>query len=110
MKKDPRIFLQHILESIDKIEEFTSKIRLKDFLELAQVQDAVIRRLEIIGEAAKNIPADFKKKHPNIPWAEMAKTRDKLIHGYFGVDLELTWDIIENDLPALRKKIERLKV
>ena len=108
MKKDPNIFLRHILESIERIDEFTRSISRKQFLNSVQIQDAVIRRLEIIGEAAKNIPNEFKKKYPNIPWAEMAKTRDKLIHGYFGVDLELTWDIVNKDLPDLENKIREV--
>lgn len=80
----------------------------ENFLKSVQLQDAVIRRLEIIGEAAKNIPAEFRKKHADIPWSEMARTRDKLIHGYFGVDLDLTWDITKRDLPGLKNKLRGL--
>ena len=70
--------------------------------------DAVIRNLEIIGEAVKNISPEFRKKHLGIPWSKIAKTRDKLIHKYFGVDLELTWDIIKKDLPDLKEKIKNI--
>lgn len=105
MKKDITIFLEHILDSIDKIEEFTKDTTEEQFYNSVQLQDSVIRRIEIIGEASKNIPDDFKKIHENIPWSEMAKTRDKLIHGYFGVDLNLTWGIVQNDLPDLKTKI-----
>ncbi len=104
MKKDNRIFLQHILECIDKIEEFTNKISENDFMKSVQIQDAVIRRLEIIGEAAKNLSSNFRQKHPHIPWNQMARMRDKLIHGYFGVDLMTVWEVIEEDLPDLKKK------
>lgn len=108
MKKDAGVFIAHILESMQLIGEFTKGISKEKFLKSVQLQDAIIRRLEIIGEAAKNLPEEFRKRHTAIPWSEMARTRDKLIHGYFGVDLDLTWDIVKKDLPALKRKISRL--
>lgn len=108
MKKDVEIFLEHILESIAKIEEFTKGISRREFRKSVQLQDAVIRRLEIIGEAAKNVPKSFRKKYSDLPWSEMARTRDKLIHGYFGVDIDLTYDIIKKDLPELKDKISNI--
>lgn len=90
MKKDIGIFIQHILESIERIDEFTKDLSRENFLDSAQLQDAIIRRQGIIGEATKNVPAEFRKKHTEVPWSEIARTRDKLIHGYFGVDLDLT--------------------
>lgn len=108
MKKDIGIFLKHILESIERIEEFTKGVSKEKFLDSVQLQDAVIRRLEIIGEAVKNIPQDFRNKHADVPWNEIARTRDKLIHGYFGVDLTLTLDIVKKDLPELKKKIKKI--
>ncbi len=108
MKKNVDVFLKHILESIDRIEEFTKEVSKEHFLDSVQLQDAVIRRIEVIGEASKNVPSDFRKRHEEIPWNEMVRTRDKLIHGYFGIDLDLTWDIIKYDLPALKKKIRKL--
>lgn len=109
MRKDPKIFLLHILESIEKIEEFTKGITKKEFFKSIKTQDAVIRRLEIIGEATKNLPKEFTQKHPEVPWGELARMRDKLIHGYFGVDLNLTFKIIKEDLPDLKKKILKVK-
>lgn len=108
MKKDAKIFLKHIAESIEKIMEFTSGMDKDGFKNSIITQDAVMRRLEIIGEAAKNTPLDFQKKYSDIPWNEMAKTRDKLIHGYFGVDIDLTWDIIKNDIPEIETKINAI--
>ncbi len=103
--KDPEVFIKHIIDSIEKVEDFTYNKTRDDFLGNVQLQDATIRRIEIIGEASKNIPEDFKRQYPDVLWSEMARTRDKLIHGYFGVDLELTWDIIEHDLPELKEKM-----
>ena len=108
MKKDPKIFLQHILESIERIEEFTKNISKEDFLKSTETQDAVIRRLEIIGEATKNLPKGFIQKYPEIPCGELARLRDKLIHGYFGVDLNLTFEIVNKDLPKLKKQISKI--
>lgn len=108
MKKDPKIFLRHILESIKKIEEFTRGVSRDEFFDLIQVQDAVIRRIEIIGEATKNLPEKFRQKHKDVPWSELARTRDKLIHGYFGIDLDLTFDIVRRDLPKLKEKVSKI--
>lgn len=106
MKKDDSIFLKHILESICKIEKFTKGITKSGFIKSVKTQDAVIRRLEIIGEATKNLSSYFKGKYTDVPWSEIARMRDKLIHGYFGVDLNITWSVVKNDLPSLKKKIE----
>ena len=90
MKKNVNIFLEHILEAINLIEEYIKNKEKSDFLKSKQLQDPVIRRIEIIGGAIKNIPNDFKGSHENIPWKEITGMRDILIHQYFGVDLELT--------------------
>jgi len=89
MKKDVNIFLSHILESIENIESFSKNISRNEFMKERFNQNAIVRELEIIGEASKNIPDDFKKEHSNINWKEIVGTRDKLIHHYFGVDLEI---------------------
>ncbi len=82
MKKDVKIFLLHIIESIERIEDYIEGMSREDFMENIQVQDAVLRRLEIIGEAVKNIPQDFRKEYSQIPWKQIAGTRDILIHEY----------------------------
>ena len=108
MKKDVNIFLNHILESIKLIEKFIKGKSKKEFLDSIQLQDSIIRRLEIISEAVKNLPSDFKNKHKNIAWKKVGGLRDILIHHYFGVDLDLTWDVIKRDLPNLKEKIKNI--
>ena len=108
MKKDPTIFLHHILESISLAEGYLREISQEEFLKDLVRQDAVIRRIEIMGEAVKNIPEDIKKKHPFIPWKKIAGMRDKIIHEYFGIDLKLVWNVAQKDLPLLKKQIQEL--
>jgi len=108
MRKDPKIFIKHILESIKYIEEYTKGISKDDFLRSTQIQDAVIRRLEIIGEATKNIPLGWKETHSEVPWRRIAGIRDILIHEYFGIDFDLLWNVVKKDLPDLKQKISRI--
>ncbi|MBN1191477.1 MAG: DUF86 domain-containing protein [Dehalococcoidales bacterium] len=105
MKKDLNTFIIHILESISLIESYTMQVSKEDFLKSRQVQDAVMRRLEIIGEATKNIPNSYRKDNPDVPWREIVGMRDILIYEYFGVDLELTWKTVQEDLPFLKKRL-----
>ena len=107
-KRDTRVFLEDILESIEKIEEYTTDVNEEEFYENTFVQDAVIRRLEIIGEAVKNIPDDFRVKYPDIPWRQIAGMRDVLIHAYFGVNLRRVWKVIKEDIPELKLKILKI--
>jgi len=108
MKKDTKFFIEHILESIRLIEAYTKQVSKEDFFETVYIQDAVIRRLEIIGEAVKNILPEVRDKYQDVPWREIAGMRDVLIHEYFGVDLDLTWRVIKRDLPELKQKLARI--
>lgn len=109
MKKDPEIFLEHILESIDLIQDYTAHKTITDFIKSVQLQDSIIRRIEIIGEAVKNLPDDVKNNYPEVPWKKIAGMRDVLIHEYFGIDLELTWQVVQKDIPDLKRKIMKIK-
>ncbi len=106
MNKEARIFLLDIKECIEKIEEYMDNINKEQFFIETKVQDAILRRIEIIGEASKNIPAEFRETHPHVPWSKMARTRDRMIHAYFGINLERVWVIVKDDLPDLKKKIK----
>jgi len=108
MKKEPKIFLQHILESIEKIEEYAKNVTEKEFFDDYEKQDAIVKRLEIIGEAVKNLPDSLKNKHPNVPWKNIAGTRDILIHEYFGIDTDLIWEIVRKNIPRLKKQIIKI--
>lgn len=108
MKKDPEVFIEHILESIELIENYTANKTISDFIESVQLQDSIIRRIEIIGEAVKNLPAEVKSNYPDVPWKKIAGMRDVLIHEYFGIDLELTWQVVQKDIPDLKR--ENLKI
>jgi len=107
MTKDPRVYLAHILECIQKIERFTAKGK-NSFLQEAMIQDAVLRNFEVIGEAAKRLEDPYRQAHPEIPWRALAGLRDALIHQYEGIDLERVWAIVENDLPGLKRVIASL--
>lgn len=108
MKKNVSVYLNDILESIEAIEEYTQDIQEKDFHSNPQLQDAVIRRLEIIGEAVKNIGEDFRNNHSHIPWKKIAGLRDVLIHEYSGVKIERVWKVKEKDLPPLKAEIKKI--
>lgn len=108
MEKDPKIFLGHILESIELIEEYTAGISKAEFSKSGQRVDAVTRRIEIIGEATKNLPADFRATAIHIPWRQMTGMRDNLVHEYFGIDYDEVWKTVKEDLPELKKEIKKL--
>jgi len=109
MKRDLRVYIEDILESIKKIEEYLEGITKDRFYNETKTQDSIFRRLEIIGESAKNVPEEFRKKYPEIPWKSIAGMRDVLIHGYFKVKLERVWKVLEEDLPELKKNILKIR-
>ena len=108
MVKNNLVFITHILENIEKIESFTKDLAKEGFLKDELKQYAVVRAIEIIGEASKNLSEDFKKEHPEVEWKEIIGARDKISHHYFGIKLSTIWNIITNDLPDLKKKVKAI--
>ena len=102
-------YINHILDAIKDVEESLKNITKNQFVKNKDIKEANIRRIEIIGEAVKNISESLKNKHPEIEWKEIVGTRDKMIHHYFGVNLDIIWGIIKRDLPDLKEKILKIK-
>lgn len=109
MKRDPGDYLADILAALDETAEFTAGMSFEAFARDRKTVNAVVRSLEVLGEAAKRIPDDLRAQAPAVPWKYMAGMRDKLIHAYFGVDLRIVWAAAREELPPLRGEIERLK-
>ena len=108
MKRDYKVYLDDILESIEKIEDYAQGKNWSDFAKDTELQDAVLRSLEIIGEAVKHIPDEVKEKHSEVEWKKIAGARDIFVHEYFGVSLERIWDTVLKDLPKLKEQIKGL--
>lgn len=108
MKRNPKLFLTDIFESIELIEKYTKNLKYNKFLENNKAQDAVMRRIEIIGEATKNVPLKIRKEYPDIPWKQMAGMRNMLAHEYFGIVMKRIWDTTQKDLPNLKKQILKI--
>ena len=106
MGKD-KLYIRHILDAIFTIGQYMSGVEYEDFLGNKLKQDGIIRELEIIGEASKQLSLEFKEKYSDIPWKDIAGMRDKLIHEYFGVDLNAVWETMEDDLPILKSALQK---
>ena len=101
-ERDHILFLEDILNAIEKIERYTENLMFEELCENDMAIDAIVRNLEIIGEASKNVPEKIKRKYPFVEWKEAIGFRNVLIHDYFGIDLESVWDTIKNNLPSLK--------
>ena len=105
--KDDSVYLIHVLECIKQIEEYTINGR-EEFMNSRLIQDAVIRNIEIIGEATKQVSPGLRNEHPEIPWKEMAGMRDVLIHDYMGVDLQIVWNVVARNLAEIKEHLRGL--
>lgn len=108
-KRDPLVLIEDIVLAIQKIRRYTSQLDHDGFFADELVIDAVARNLEIIGEAARQLPEEFKRVHKPIPWTQIAGLRNRIVHDYFGLDLEIIWEIIQHDLPELERQISALQ-
>ncbi len=108
MKRDPIVYLRHVLDAIHSIEEYTGGFSYTDFLQQKSIQDAVIRQIEIIGEALKRVPESVRASATEIPWQDITGMRDRLIHDYFAVDIESVWQTVQRDIPDLKERIHKL--
>lgn len=106
MARNGKLYINDILEAIEKIESYTKDATFEEFSQNKMAIDAVVRNFEIIGEASKNVPANIKTHYTNVPWKEMAGMRDKVIHEYFGVDLDILWKTIQQSLPKLKQSLK----
>ncbi len=108
MKREYKEYIFDILSSMEKASKFVEGMTYEDFLKDEKTVFAVIRALEVIGEAVKNLPEDIRKKYPEIPWRGMAGMRDVLIHGYFEVDPQIVWETVKNRIPEVKPLFERI--
>ena len=108
MSREYRLFLDDMLKACDKVMRFTRGLSLEQFQADEKTFDAVMRDLEIIGEAAKHIPDEMRRQHPGIHWREISGFRDIVAHEYFGLDMEVVWDVITRQVPTLHNQLKRL--
>jgi uncharacterized protein with HEPN domain len=108
MKKDYLVYIDDILDAMDKAEKFVAGMSYEQFENDLRTTFAVTRALEIVGEATKRLPPDIREKHPHIPWKDMAGMRDVIIHGYDNVNLQIVWDVVKRDIPRIRLQIQQI--
>jgi len=106
MKRDYTVYLDDVLDAMDKAEMFVAGMSYEQFEDDLRTSFAVTRALEIVGEATRRLPASFREQYPNIPWQDMAGMRDKIIHGYDNVNLRIVWDVVTRDIPEVKPQIQ----
>jgi uncharacterized protein with HEPN domain len=107
MPRDERVYLRHIADAISRINDYVAGVSERQFRERQIVQSAVIRELEVIGEAARNLSEQFRSDHPEVGWLDIVAMRNRLIHAYFDVDLNVVWEVVRDDLPGLDAFVRR---
>jgi len=108
MPRRPEVYLEDMLAAAQKVERYVAGLTREQLAEDSKTLDAVVRNLEVIGGAAKNVPEDTRAVHPEIEWRKMAGPRDILIHEYFGIDVEIIWDVVQHKLPGLATQVRRI--
>jgi uncharacterized protein with HEPN domain len=108
MKRDPRVYLDDILDAMNKAEMFVAGMSYEQFENDLRTHYAVTRALEIVGEATRRLADSFREQYPDVPWRDMAGMRDRIIHGYDNVNLRIVWDVVKQDIPQVRPLIEQI--
>ena len=108
MKREIGDFVEDVIDAMDKALQFVEGMSYDEFAQDSKTVFAVVRAIEIIGEAVKNMPKDIREKHPEVPWKGMAGMRDKVIHGYFGVDMKVVWDTVKKRIPEVKPLFEKI--
>lgn len=106
--KDDQIYIEHILTAISDIRDFTKDLTKRDFLKNKMAEHAVVRNIEVIGEACKHLSTRFRDRHPDIPWKDIIKMRNKVTHFYFGIDYNIVWEVVKRDMTQLEKKLNSI--
>ncbi|MDQ1262885.1 MAG: hypothetical protein QG575_2066 [Euryarchaeota archaeon] len=108
MKKDDSVYLHHIIDAFLQIEGYTDGVSYEEFLSNRLLQDGVIRQLEVMGEAARNLSEGLLNEYPKIPWRQMISLRNRMIHAYFNVNLQIIWEIVQDDVPKIKENITNI--
>lgn len=108
MKRNTKLYILDMIEYMERAEQYIKNLKYNEFINDIKTSDAVIRCIEVIGEAAKNIPEELKNKYPSIPWRNIAGMRDKIVHGYFSVDFEEVWLTVKEDIPKIKPLIKKI--
>src|SRR5690349_19288731 len=108
-RREPRLLIEDMLAAMRKIDRYTSEMDQDMFRKDEKTVDAVVRNLEVLGEAARHLPENFVARHPDVPWRQVTGLRNRIVHDYFGLDLDIVWQAIRHDLPRLKARLEKVE-